>query len=538
MNYRHQFHAGNFADVMKHVLLVRLIRALQKKPKGFLVLDTHAGRGSYDLALASTGDSLARRPEWPDGVGRLAVRGDLPEAVADYVALVKSFDAGRRGGAAADGLPRFYPGSPWLAQAVARPQERLAFCERHPVECAALRGEFQFSPGVQVREIDGYEAVRAMLPPPERRALVLIDPPFEAADEFVQVTAALRDGLRRLPGGIFAVWYPLTERARVEEFFTAVKSLAPPATLVAELTIAGDGAVPKLKGCGLLVVNPPWQFEREAGSARLPGWRTGAVARRRWPGQLAGAREFLSAAERRMGKPTACSFPAIHCPSIMVEFGWSGMPFSPRVSMPDSRSMAAAPTRSGRWSIPASQEESGQFIVIILGREGGGTSASMLAIARRTLASVMTASGRSFFIQDLKLAGSISGPGCSLMSGCTGSPVPNWLCHAMAPVQRYFMRSFQSWEMASPIRRNPARLRARQTASVLSKWLGITLWSRGAMTEGVLETAENLDQSKARLRSVARRRGSATTPSTPRWSSIRWRFAGDWKSSRFTIEKL
>lgn len=265
MNYRHHFHAGNFADVMKHVLLVRLVRALQKKPRGFLVLDTHAGRGGYDLAAAATGDSLARQPEWPDGFGRLAGRADLPEAVADYAALVRAYDAGRRGSAAnPDGVPRFYPGSPWLAQSVARPQERLVFCERQPDECAALRGEFQFSPGAQVREMDGYEAVRAMLPPPERRALVLIDPPFESQDEFAQVARALKDGLRRLPGGVFAVWYPLTERARVEEFFAAVRSLSPPPTLVAELTIAGEGTAPKLKGCGLLIINPPWRFDDEA----------------------------------------------------------------------------------------------------------------------------------------------------------------------------------------------------------------------------------------------------------------------------------
>ena len=271
MNYRHQFHAGNFADVMKHVLLGQLVRALQKKAKGFLVLDTHAGRGRYDLEAAATvrrahggpGDSLARKPEWPDGIGRLAAREDLPAAVANYVALVREFD--RRAGNI-DGALRFYPGSPWLASAQARPQERLVFCEKHPAECAALRAEFLFqsSPGAEVREMDGYTAVRAMLPPPERRALVLIDPPFEAQDEFAQIAAALGEGLRRLPGGVFAVWYPLTERARVEEFFSAVRALSPPPTLAAELMIASERAAMKMKGCGLLVINPPWQFDAEA----------------------------------------------------------------------------------------------------------------------------------------------------------------------------------------------------------------------------------------------------------------------------------
>ena len=264
MNYRHHFHAGNFADVMKHALLVRLVRALQKKEKGFLYLDTHAGRGAYDLTAAAAGDTLARRAEWPDGVGRLAARGDWPEAVAEYLALVRTFDASRRSGAAPDGALKYYPGSPWLVRELARPQDRLALCEKQPGECAALREEMQLAMRTTVQETDGYGAVRALLPPPERRALVLIDPPFEGQQEFAQVVGALREGLRRLPGGVFAVWYPLTERARVDDFFAELAALRPPPTLAAELAIAGEGAPLKLKGCGLVVINPPWQFDREA----------------------------------------------------------------------------------------------------------------------------------------------------------------------------------------------------------------------------------------------------------------------------------
>ena len=260
MNYRHHFHAGNFADVMKHALLVQLLRALQKKEKGFFYLDTHAGRGGYDLAAAATGDSLARKPEWPDGIGRLATRSDWPAAVADYAGLVRTFD--QRAGHAGDDV-RFYPGSPWFARELARPQDRLALCEKQPAECAALREECQFSPRTSVQEMDGYVALRAMLPPPERRALVLIDPPFEAQNEFAQIADALGEGLGRFSSGVFAVWYPLTERARVDEFFAALRALRPPPTLAAELAVAGDGAAMKMKGCGLVVINPPWQFERE-----------------------------------------------------------------------------------------------------------------------------------------------------------------------------------------------------------------------------------------------------------------------------------
>jgi 23S rRNA (adenine2030-N6)-methyltransferase len=272
VNYRHHYHAGNFADVMKHVLLVQLVRALQKKEKGFLYLDTHAGRGSYDLAAAATGDTHARTPEWPEGVGRLWSRGaagidgaragaaePLPAGVAEYLALVRDYDR-RESNATAE--PRFYPGSPTLVSLVKRPQDRLVLCERQPDEAAALKERFQFTDGAQVRPADGYGAVRAVLPPLEKRALVLIDPPFEAQDEWAQIVATLKEGLRRLPGGVYAVWYPLTERAKVDLFFAELRRLALPPTLAVELVVNPPAA--KMVGCGLLVVNPPWKFADEA----------------------------------------------------------------------------------------------------------------------------------------------------------------------------------------------------------------------------------------------------------------------------------
>jgi 23S rRNA (adenine2030-N6)-methyltransferase len=261
MNYRHRFHAANFADVMKHVLLVRLIAAMRKKEKPFLYLDTHAGRGSYDLAAAAEGDTLARKPEWPDGIGRLWDRAEVEPGIAEYLALVRHFD--RQQGNLSPS-PRFYPGSPWIARELLRPQDRVACCERQPDECAALRAEFQDASRVSVHELDGYGAVRAMLPPAERRALVLIDPPYEEQDEFARIATALGEGLRRLAGGVFVVWYPLTERARLNEFFSAVQSLGPPPTLALELTIAGENASIKMKGCGVVILNPPWRFEHEA----------------------------------------------------------------------------------------------------------------------------------------------------------------------------------------------------------------------------------------------------------------------------------
>jgi len=273
MNYRHHFHAGNFADVMKHVLLIGLLRTMQRKEKGFLYLDTHAGRGRYDLLAAATGDSHAREAEWPHGIGRLLALENLPARLAEYVGLVREFD--RRFGNLQAGL-RFYPGSPWIARELGRLQDRLALYEQHPAEAAALKAEFQLSPCTVVHANNGYGALRALLPPVERRALVLIDPPFEAQDEFALIARALGEGLIRFRSGVFCIWYPLTERARVDEFFAAVRQLQPPPTLAIELEIAGPQSIIKLKGCGLLVINPPWQFDAEA--RELMGFLAAALA--------------------------------------------------------------------------------------------------------------------------------------------------------------------------------------------------------------------------------------------------------------------
>jgi 23S rRNA (adenine2030-N6)-methyltransferase len=259
MNYRHHFHAGNFADVCKHALLLQVVRGMQRKEKGFLFLDTHAGRGRYDLSAAARGDSLDRTPEHPDGIGRLWGCADMPPALAEYVACVREFDQSGGGEGAA---LRFYPGSPRLVSALARPQDRLALCEKHPEEYAALRDELIYVPRASVHPMDGYTALRAMLPPLEKRALVLIDPPFEEQDEFTRIVDGLGEGLRRLPGGTFVVWYPLTERARVDAFFDGLTTLSLPPTFAAEVMIVGESAPQKMKGCGLLVLNPPWQIDQ------------------------------------------------------------------------------------------------------------------------------------------------------------------------------------------------------------------------------------------------------------------------------------
>lgn len=286
MNYRHQFHAGNFADVMKHALLLQLVRGMQRKEKGFLYLDTHAGRGSYDLERAAKGDSLERTPEHPDGIGRLqgAAEESLSTPVREYVKAVREFDA-MFGGTA--GALRYYPGSPWIVRAAKRPQDRLVLCEKQPDEFLALGSEFAREPGVSVHELDGYTAIRAMLPPVERRALVLIDPPFESQNEYAQIVDGLREGLKRMPAATFAVWHPLTVRARSEAFFDRLMQLDLPPTLAAELTIAGEDSILKMKGSGLVVLNPPWGLDGEISAtlrdlASRLAQASGAEGRLRW----------------------------------------------------------------------------------------------------------------------------------------------------------------------------------------------------------------------------------------------------------------
>ena len=204
-------------------------------------------------------DGGTREPEHPAGIGRLWGAGDLSGPIADYLALVRRFND-RRGETGPE--LKFYPGSPWIAKLLLRPQDRMALCELRPDDAEALEFDFARESRVTVQAIDGYTGLKALLPPPEKRALVLIDPPFENKGEFAAIQQGVADTLRRLPGAVCAVWYPLTERARTAEFHRTLLELAVP-TLFAEMGIAGDGSLLRMKGCGLLILNPPWQIDRE-----------------------------------------------------------------------------------------------------------------------------------------------------------------------------------------------------------------------------------------------------------------------------------
>jgi 23S rRNA (adenine2030-N6)-methyltransferase len=259
MNYRHGYHAGNFADVLKHTALCELLRLLTAKDKKLFVLDTHAGAGGYDLS----GSQARRTGEAETGIVRLAglPRAGMPAAVVRYLAAVTAYD--RKFGPAGGQLRR-YPGSPRLVRAALRPGDRFIACELHPEEALLLKREFAGDRAVEVRQADGYKALKALLPPVERRGLVLIDPPFEMPDEYEHLLRALRQGVRRFATGCYAIWYPIKDEAAR----ALAADLAAFKPLVLELRL--DGIAPgKLAACGLAVINPPWRFE-EAMREALP----------------------------------------------------------------------------------------------------------------------------------------------------------------------------------------------------------------------------------------------------------------------------
>jgi len=245
MNYRHAFHAGNAGDCLKHALLVWLLRALGRKEAGYAVLDTHAGAGRYDLTCGPA----ERTGEWRSGIARLL--DDPPEALGDYVRTVQALD--------------LYPGSPALVRALLRPQDRLAACELHPEDAVALRRLFARDRQVAVHHRDGWEALGALLPPPERRALVLIDPPYESPGEFDRLAAGLRAAHGKFPTAVYAAWYPIKHRAPVRAFHDALRQGGLADVVAAELLLREPLDPARLNGSGLLVVNPPWRFEAEAG---------------------------------------------------------------------------------------------------------------------------------------------------------------------------------------------------------------------------------------------------------------------------------
>ena len=244
MNYRHEFHAGNQGDCLKHALLVWMLTVLLRKPAPLFLLDTHAGLGRYDLQSGPA----QRTGEWRSGIARLLHAP--PQALQDYTALVERL-----------GL---YPGSPAIMRALMRPQDRLACCELHPDDHAILRRLFRHDPQVGVHLRDGWEALRALLPPRESRGLILIDPPYEAPGEFDRVVAGLQEGRERFGHAVYVAWYPIKHRSPVRTFHESISLAGLRDVVAAEIWFREPTDPERLNGSGLLVRNPPYGFEAAA----------------------------------------------------------------------------------------------------------------------------------------------------------------------------------------------------------------------------------------------------------------------------------
>jgi 23S rRNA (adenine2030-N6)-methyltransferase len=247
LSYRHAFHAGNHADVLKHCILVQLLRHMNLKEKPYWFVDTHAGAGRYLL----DSEHATKTAEFETGIGRLWQRNDLPSALADYVDLVRGMNSG--------GQLRHYPGSPWLAYELMRQNDRLRLFELHGTDCRLLEKTFAKARGrVSIQKVDGFQELRSVLPPPPRRGLALIDPAYEDKRDYLKVIAALKEGVSRFATGTFAVWYPQLQRGDARQLPEKLKKL-PVEWIDARLTVhapASDGF--GMHGSGMFIVNPPW----------------------------------------------------------------------------------------------------------------------------------------------------------------------------------------------------------------------------------------------------------------------------------------
>jgi len=248
LSYRHAFHAGNHADVLKHFVEVQLLRYLAQKDKPFWYIDTHAGAGCYALDSGYA----AQNAEYESGIARLWLRDDLPAPLAEYVGLVKRLNP--------DGQLKLYPGSPLVALGLLREQDRMRLFELHSSDSEILRENFAgHEAQVLIQAADGFGALKALLPPPPRRALVLIDPPYEDKQDYRHVTAALLEGLQRFANGIYAVWYPQLQRAEARQLPEQLKQLPVKSWLHVALSVqtpSEDGF--GMHGSGMFIVNPPW----------------------------------------------------------------------------------------------------------------------------------------------------------------------------------------------------------------------------------------------------------------------------------------
>ena len=254
MNYRHAYHAGNFADVAKHVILTRIVEYLKLKDKAFRVIDTHAGIGFYNL---DSGEA-ARTGEWQDGIAKV-LDAEMPAPVsallAPWLNAVRSVNSGK--------ALRKYPGSPKLLRMLLRKNDRLSAIELHPEDARQLARQFEGDFQTRVIELDGWLALGAHVPPKEKRGLVMVDPPFEEAHEFARLFQGLVTAYERWPGGIYALWYPIKDRKTVASFLKSLQASGISKILNTELYIRGPSPEPRLDGSGMIIVNPPYTLADE-----------------------------------------------------------------------------------------------------------------------------------------------------------------------------------------------------------------------------------------------------------------------------------
>lgn len=260
LSYRHAYHAGNFADVTKHIALVMILRYMTQKPGALCYLDTHAGAGSYDLQSAAA----RKTAESSQGIAKILGVGNMPEPVSDYVQLLRQHNAG-------ESLHQ-YPGSPWIAAQVLRAQDRLIFCELHGSDFPLLQQLFADDRRVYCHAQDAYRFVPGLMPPPERRGLVFMDPSYELPQEYDTAVACLRNAHRKFSSGTFALWYPILDEVRSKNLRQEFEQSGIRDVLHFSLCIADSRSLPGMYGSGMIVVNPPWTL-RNSLQATLP-WLT------------------------------------------------------------------------------------------------------------------------------------------------------------------------------------------------------------------------------------------------------------------------
>lgn len=251
LSYRHAFHAGNFADVFKHIVLIQILDHLLLKEKGICFIDTHAGAGSYAL----TRGYAQQNREFENGIGRLWQREDLPEAVARYRALIKTING--------SGQLVYYPGSPLIINHLMRRQDRLALFELHPTELKLLENRFSQDPRIRIYPEDGLDRPIPLLPPIERRGLVLIDPSYELKTDYRQVYETLVKMHHRFATGCYALWYPVTERPRNQKLERQFRTSGIKNIHLYELALCADHSQPGMTACGMIVINPPWPLKQQ-----------------------------------------------------------------------------------------------------------------------------------------------------------------------------------------------------------------------------------------------------------------------------------